>query len=554
MASYGSALDFDLSKRHLPRSQVESIPDLNAETDDDNDSLNPGSLRANFLPPGADLGEPDPDVSAKYGSFREASPFFSPVFGHLPSVNPEKLKVASESTQQVRRKLMRDSNVLIIQGGYSGKKFIYERLRELGVNVTIMDGPDSIWRAEAEAGVISDFIPLDFTDNETVFQRAMELIEDEANKYDAVTSYFEDAIPLVARMAEALKLRGNPVQSCEIARNKRRTRQVMAEHNLPVPKFVSLWKEEDVVPACDVVGFPAILKPVFGAASLGVTRVETVDEALEAFRSVVASLKVEEDTIWAQGKEIVIEEYYDGEEFDIDIMLSDGEAVFAKVSDNWSCMEPWFQELGTNCPSLYPQDRQDELIKLSVDTTLAFGFTDGCFHVECKYTSRGPRMIEVNARMGGMSVRDCNLIAWGVDLVEEHCMTALGIPIRPAVPEKAIRFAAETCINAPFSGVMAEDGWLDWAKEIPQVTTITYYKKKGDKVTGPEENVPDWIAEIIVISEESQEHACGLVRSIVEKRPRIPIEPKNPKTARDVYFPSDKFPFSTDIVPKQLTQ
>jgi carnosine synthase len=35
----------------------------------------------------------------------------------------------------------------------------------------------------------------------------------------------------------------------------------------------------------------------------------------------------------------------------------------------------------------------------------ALGFNMGVFHVECKYTSRGARLIEVNARMGGGPVR-----------------------------------------------------------------------------------------------------------------------------------------------------
>ena len=33
------------------------------------------------------------------------------------------------------------------------------------------------------------------------------------------------------------------------------------------------------------------------------------------------------------------------------------------------------------------------------------GLKMGVFHVECKYTSRGPRLIEVNCRMGGGPVR-----------------------------------------------------------------------------------------------------------------------------------------------------
>lgn len=35
----------------------------------------------------------------------------------------------------------------------------------------------------------------------------------------------------------------------------------------------------------------------------------------------------------------------------------------------------------------------------------ALDFRLGVFHVECKYTSRGARLIEVNARMGGGPVR-----------------------------------------------------------------------------------------------------------------------------------------------------
>ena len=59
--------------------------------------------------------------------------------------------------------------------------------------------------------------------------------------------------------------------------------------------------------------------------------------------------------------------------------------------------------------------------------------TQGVFHVELKYTARGPRLIEVNCRMGGGPVRLTNLLVWGVDLVEEHLLTTAGIPSRPPV-------------------------------------------------------------------------------------------------------------------------
>ena len=42
------------------------------------------------------------------------------------------------------------------------------------------------------------------------------------------------------------------------------------------------------------------------------------------------------------------------------------------------------------------------------------GLTRGVFHVEAKYTSRGPRLIEFNARLGGGQVYETNLRATGI--------------------------------------------------------------------------------------------------------------------------------------------
>ena len=540
------SVDYTLNKRHLPRSQVESIPIVDdGYSDDETSSINPSSLRSNFMPPGLPLPDVDESTMDRYGSYRSQSPYFSPVFAHLPTVKPQLLTVASQEAQQLRRKLMRDANVLIIQGGYLGKKFIYERLRELGVNVYIMDGPDTVWKTVANQGLISDFIELDFTDADTVFERAMESIADlhPEVQFDAVTTYFEDAVALAARIATALGVATNSVDACDKARNKRRTREVMADAGLPVPKFNKILREEDVEPACDYVGFPVILKPVYGAASMGVTKANNKEEAMEAYLKVSKTLNVSEDTIWAQGTEMVIEEFYDGDEFDIDILLSEGEVVYAKVSDNWACWEPWFQETGTNCPSTYDPDKQRELIKLSVESTLALGFTSGCFHVECRYTSRGPRLIEVNARMGGVSVRDANLIAWGVDLVEEHCMSALKIPIRPVIPIKPLRYMAESAINTPYSGTVNSDTWLDFVKDNPLVLRINYMKKKGDKVTGPEDGVPDWLGEIVVVSDVSQEEGMKLIKQVIMEKAIVPVTAKRAGSERKFFFPHHAHPY-----------
>ena len=92
------------------------------------------------------------------------------------------------------------------------------------------------------------------------------------------------------------------------------------------------------------------------------------------------------------------------------------------------------------------------------------GMVQGVFHVELKYTSRGPRLIEVNCRMGGGPVRNTNLLVWGVDLVEEHLLTCAGIPSRPPIAAKPLMYIAEYSINALKTGKMQH---IDFLKVKP---------------------------------------------------------------------------------------
>jgi carnosine synthase len=113
------------------------------------------------------------------------------------------------------------------------------------------------------------------------------------------------------------------------------------------------------------------------------------------------------------------------------------------------------------------------------------------FHVESKYTSHGARLIEVNCRMGascravtratsfidsrlrqqlthttrartgGMQVRNINLLTWGVDLVEEHLLTVVGLPSRPQKAPGPLTAISEMAYNAPRTGRMKDLSFID---------------------------------------------------------------------------------------------
>ena len=74
----------------------------------------------------------------------------------------------------------------------------------------------------------------------------------------------------------------------------------------------------------------------------------------------------------------------DGPEVDVDLVFSEGQPVYGCLTDNWPTVEPYFNETGSNCPSILPMDQQKALIDLAVHSTQALGFNQvlqcSCIH------------------------------------------------------------------------------------------------------------------------------------------------------------------------------
>ena len=111
------------------------------------------------------------------------------------------------------------------------------------------------------------------------------------------------------------------------------------------------------------------------------------------------------------------------------------------------------------------------------------------------------------------------------------------------IPPKPIEYIAQCAVNAPISGTINGEKWLDSVLEDQRVHKIHYFKDKGEEVLGPEDGTPDWIVEIIAISKKSQQEACGVIRDIVRKKAIVPITPRRPGTEKPYFFPDNMHPF-----------
>jgi hypothetical protein len=148
-------------------------------------------------------------------------------------------------------------------------------------------------------GVIARFVPFDMSGGEEeLYERAQGAIVALAHDpalggatVHGITTFCELYIALVARLCEAFGLPTSPHAAVEIARNKHATRAAMAAAGLAAVSNALVHSEADLSAAIAKVGFPAVLKPVAGAASLGVKKVYSADQLRDAFAEVRAEME-----------------------------------------------------------------------------------------------------------------------------------------------------------------------------------------------------------------------------------------------------------------------
>ena len=184
--------------------------------------------------------------------------------------------------------------VCIGAGSSPEKRSIYETAHSLGVRVVILDGPGSWASSMLDEGIIAGYYPVSFdADPELTLANmlsAVERVRAEVGSPDGVCTFFEVAVPIATRLAAALGLPANPIEAVDQARDKHATRAVSARAGLPTPKHASIESADEVEAAAEVVGFPAVIKPIGMFQSMGVLRVNSYDELTSAYGQVLREL------------------------------------------------------------------------------------------------------------------------------------------------------------------------------------------------------------------------------------------------------------------------
>jgi carnosine synthase len=391
------------------------------------------------------------------------------------------------------------ATVVVVGAGYPGKRRMYERMAQLGARIVLVDEAGH-WSEQLVAeGVASHWIAAPITGDADVDGAAvLAALSAEGIAPDAALTFWELSVPVAARVAAALGLPGNPFEAVDTARSKLRTREASERAGLPTPRSRRVRSLDELCAAAAEIGFPSVVKPEFGALAIGTVRVDAFESLPDIYWIVRRELEIPQVIDFRAGNDLLLEEYLDGVEFDIDLVLEDGGCVFSSVSQNWPTAEPSFQETGLHCPPDHGSKPVRQLVDLAVKTVQAFGFAQGVLHVEGKCTTKGPRIVEVNARLGGGRIHQVVEAVWGVDLIEAQLRSALGLPQQLMPSRKPKCTIVNAFVYAPATGRLAALPFADVKVEAGLGLIIDVAADIGQEVNGPDRIFSTELADVYV--------------------------------------------------------
>ncbi|MGC5009258.1 ATP-grasp domain-containing protein [Streptosporangium sp. DT93] len=247
-----------------------------------------------------------------------------------------------------------------------------------------------------------------------------------------MVTFNERGLPVAARLAAALGLPFHSPETVERLTDKDAQRRAMREHGIETPASWPLRRAGEW-PAD--LRTPAVLKPARGEGSRNTHLVRDADEGI----ALAARLLDPAGPAMEEG--LVVEEYLAGvpsEPFGDYVSVESacsGDGIRTVGVTGKLPLLPPFRENGQFFPDALDDVLRAEVVELTERTLRALGVRHGITHTEIKITPQGPRVIEVNGRIGGF-VNELYRRATGLDLIEVVGRLALGqdvdVSARPA--------------------------------------------------------------------------------------------------------------------------
>ncbi|KAH8202286.1 hypothetical protein TruAng_003563 [Truncatella angustata] len=451
----------------------------------------------------------------------------------------------------------RERTLVLVEGGGSKPEYdgnaarIYPAARALGLHIIVLDKPGHWLENGSYNDLRESFIPCELSaDSQVLADNIVKALHAQKDRIGGIVSFFDEFQVGVAKAAQILSLPTLTPEAYTIATNKYETSAAagrISYRGNTVEDALAISRREDLT-------LPLIVKPCSGWSSEGVFKVADRAELVDA---------VSQIDFKRHGTEFVVEEYCDGPEVDLNMIMYDGNLLFYEISDdypkaaegNGEMMVNTFIEMDSVAPSALPEAEQLVLRRTFHDLLVHNGLDFGVFHVEgrvknstmeYKTDSLGildlhPRrsaddgspkpsafVLDINPRPPGTAAAIHPRITYGVDyhalsmliaLRDKTRVSSMAYPFRQRNQYWCIMTYIPTDFPPDRVGIF-DSG--DICEELKQrrpdlakyISNCGCFVMRGDRVSHPGTGINTWVAYYNVFSRTSRRHALEIAKEV----------------------------------------
>jgi biotin carboxylase len=302
---------------------------------------------------------------------------------------------------------------------------------------------------------------------------------------DAVLTTLHQYVEPSAIAAHRLGIRATSVEGIRNARDKARCRDILKAHGIPSVRYRMVHTLEEALDAVIETGYPAVVKPTTGVGKVLTAIVQNEAELRAHFACVEQSYEglragvKEEVTL-----EFIVEEFVRGSLYSVELGVSaHGEYIPFAILKRKLGRHNAILEAGSTIPTGLSNAQYDEVSDYCARVVKALGLDLGIFHVEFIQTADGPRLVEVNPRIGGAVIPELIRNSTGGDMFEVLIRTYLGERIGIKRFPDGARTISTINVGAFDDCVVRDDLPADWFEPFKaQIVSGAVDVKAGQKL------------------------------------------------------------------------
>lgn len=374
---------------------------------------------------------------------------------------------------------------------------VIKKAKEMGIYVIAADGdPHAVGLKYADKAVV-----VNITSEQDVLKVARE------ERIDGVIHpCSEVSMNVMGRLNDELGLSGITHEQAIRATNKYLMRKAFEKGNAPSPQSILTQSADDAwMHLRNDLLTDGILKPSRNSGSRGISKVSRDMEKADFVKAYNIAFDESRD------KSVLIEQFIEGPEFSIEIIVWNGDVKVLAVTDKKTTGAPHFVELGHNQPSCYSAAEVETLKEAAIAGVKALGVNNCACHAEAKLMNGKAYLMEIGARLGGDFIStELTHLSTGIDMVAAAINVSLGV--EPDLRVKEV--PKSVCIRyfCPKPGRLIRISNTEILKD-PRVYLWEIYRKKGDII-------PDVTSSLcrsghVIVTEKTPQKAVEFAEGII---------------------------------------